>query len=73
MNATYNYAFPELKFEPLIKADTTLAGDYLKFLRDFNVNLLPNAFTASGAVIRQFNTQTFRDLQLDTNPVDLRW
>lgn len=71
VNATYNYAFPEFKFEPLVKADTTLAGDYFKFLRDFNVNLLPNAFTASGTVRRQFNTQTFRDLQLDTNPVDL--
>ncbi|WP_410503931.1 cell surface protein SprA [Nonlabens sp. Hel1_33_55] len=71
VNATYNYAFPELKFEPLIKADTTLSGDYFKFLREFNVNLLPNVFTASGTVRRQFNTQTFRDLQLDTNPVDL--
>ncbi|KQC32606.1 SprA protein [Nonlabens sp. YIK11] len=71
VNATYNYAFPELKFEPLVKADTTFSGDYFKFLRDFNVNLLPNVFTASGTVRRQFNTQTFRDLQLDTNPVDL--
>ncbi len=71
VSSTYNYAFPELRFEPFKKADTTLAGDYLAFLRDFNVNLLPNAFTASGAIVRQFNTQTFRDLQLDTNPVDI--
>jgi len=71
VNATYNYAFPEFEVEPFIKADTTLAGDYFKFIRDINFNLLPNNFTASGSVIRQFNKQTFRDLQLDTNPVDL--
>ncbi|AZQ45131.1 T9SS outer membrane translocon Sov/SprA [Nonlabens ponticola] len=71
VNTTYNYAFPELVVEPFKNADTTLAGDYLKFVRDFNVNLLPNNFTAGASVIRQFNTQTFRDLQLDTNPVDL--
>jgi cell surface protein SprA len=71
VNATYNYAFPELKYEPFKEADTTFAGDYFKFIRDINFNLLPNNFTASGSVIRQFNKQTFRDLQLDTNPVDL--
>ncbi|BAO55141.1 T9SS outer membrane translocon Sov/SprA [Nonlabens marinus] len=71
VNATYNYAFPEFKVEPFKEADTTLAGDYLKFIRDINFNLLPNNFTASGSIVRQFNKQTFRDLQLDTNPVDL--
>ncbi|WP_194850333.1 T9SS outer membrane translocon Sov/SprA [Nonlabens antarcticus] len=71
VNATYNYAFPQLPFEPFKEADTTLAGDYFKFIRDINFNLLPNNFTASGSIVRQFNTQTFRNLQLDTNPVDL--
>jgi cell surface protein SprA len=70
-NAVYNYAFPDATIEPFKNADTLLAGNYLKAIRDFNINLLPNSFTASGSVIRQFNTQTFRDLQLDTNPVDL--
>jgi len=68
VGTTYNYAFPKAEVEPFKK----LIGDnkYLKFLKDANVNLLPNSFAASGNILRQFNTQTFRDLQLDTNPVD---
>ncbi|WP_438961533.1 cell surface protein SprA [Nonlabens sp.] len=67
--ATYNYAFPKAEVEPFKK----LIGDnkYLKFLKDANVNLLPNSFAVSGNILRQYNTQKFRDLQLDTNPVDI--
>ena len=68
VGAVYNYAFPKAEVKPL---DKLLGSNkYVKFLKDFNVNLLPNNFTANANVIRQFNTQKFRDLQLDTNPVD---
>ncbi len=70
VGATYAYAFPKLEVSPFQKS-TFFDNAYLKFLKDLNFNLLPNNFTASANVIRQFNTQTFRDLQLDTNPVDL--
>ncbi len=68
VGAVYNYAFPKAEVKPF---DKLLGSNkYVKFIKDFNLNLLPNNFTANANVIRQFNTQTFRDLQLDTNPVD---
>lgn len=68
VGATYNYAFPKAEVEPF----KNILGDnqYLKFLKDINLNMLPNSFAVSGNVLRQFNSQKFRDLQLDTNPVD---
>ncbi len=68
VGTTYNYAFPKVEVEPFKKL--VGEGKYLKFLKDFNVNLLPNSFAVSGNILRQYNTQKFRDLQLDTNPVD---
>ncbi len=68
--ATYNYAFPKAEIEPF-KNISFLEGKYGKFLSDFNLNLLPNNFSASGNIVRQYNFQKFRDLQLDTNPVDI--
>jgi cell surface protein SprA len=70
-SATYNYAFPKSSYEPFKEAGFLGSSKYLTFLKDANVNLLPNNFTATSTVLRQFNRQKFRDLQLDTNPVDL--
>lgn len=68
VGTTYNYAFPKAEVTPF----KNLLGDnkYLQFVKDLNVNLLPNSFAVSGNILRQYNTQKFRDLQLDTNPVD---
>ncbi|EAS20386.1 SprA [Flavobacteria bacterium BBFL7] len=68
VGTTYNYAFPKAEVEPF--KNLVGSNKYLKFVKDFNVNLLPNSFAASGNILRQYNTQKFRDLQLDTNPVD---
>lgn len=70
-SATYNYAFPKANVEPFKNMGFLGKSKYLDFIRDANINLLPNNFTATGTVLRQFNRQKFRDLQLDTNPVDL--
>jgi cell surface protein SprA len=70
VGATYAYAFPKAELTPFEDIGF-FDNDYWKFIKDMNINLLPNNFTASTNIIRQFNTQTFRDLQLDTNPVDL--
>ena len=67
----YNYAFPKSNVEPFKNIGFLQKSNYLKFIRDLNINLLPNNFTAGLNVIRQYNRQKFRDLQLDTNPVDL--
>lgn len=67
--ATYNYAFPKAELNPF----KSWIGNnrYLKFLKDANINLLPNNFTANAVIDRQYNFQQFRDLELDTNPVDI--
>ncbi|WP_124978828.1 T9SS outer membrane translocon Sov/SprA [Nonlabens xiamenensis] len=70
VGGTYNYAFPKAELEPF-KNVGFLDNNYLKFIKDLNFNPLPNNFTAGLNVVRQYNTQKFRDLQLDTNPVDL--
>ncbi|WP_438968563.1 cell surface protein SprA [Nonlabens sp.] len=70
VGGTYNYAFPKKEIEPF-KNSTWLDNRYLKFIKDINFNPLPNNFSAGLNVLRQYNTQKFRDLQLDTNPVDL--
>jgi cell surface protein SprA len=67
---TYNYAFPKADLEPFKKV-SWLDNSYLQFIKDLNFNPLPNNFSAGLNVLRQYNTQKFRDLQLDTNPVDL--
>lgn len=70
VGSTYNYAFPKVELEPFKNA-AWLNNSYLKFIKDLNFNPLPNNFSAGLNVLRQYNTQKFRDLQLDTNPVDL--
>jgi cell surface protein SprA len=68
--ATYAYAFPEATIEPF-KNVGAFENRYFQTFKDFNVNLLPTNFAATSNVIRQYNFQQFRDLQLDTNPVDI--
>ena len=70
VGGTYNYAFPKAELEPF-KNVKWFDNSYLKFVKDLNFNPLPNNFAAGLNVLRQYNTQKFRDLQLDTNPVDL--
>ncbi|MGB3590680.1 MAG: cell surface protein SprA, partial [Nonlabens sp.] len=70
VGATYNYAFSKANFEPF-KDVGFLDNKYLKAIKDLNINLLPTNFAATANVVRQYNFQKFRDLQLDTNPVDL--
>ncbi|WP_298950790.1 cell surface protein SprA [uncultured Nonlabens sp.] len=70
VGGTYNYAFPKAELEPFKNA-AWLNNSYLKFIKDLNFNPLPNNFSTGLNVLRQFNTQKFRDLQLDSNPVDL--
>ncbi len=68
--ATYAYAFPDATLEPF-KDIEFLNNRYWQSIKDFNINLLPTNFAATSNVIRQYNFQQFRDLQLDTNPVDI--
>ena len=56
----YTYAFQTKPIEPLKKIKTFSKSNYYKLLSDFNFNYLPASISFSTNVIRQFNKQQFR-------------
>jgi cell surface protein SprA len=64
----YNYGFDVKPFEPF-KKNELLNAPYLKFIRDFNFNYLPNNITVSGQVNRRFAKTQYRNAQLNTDGV----
>ncbi|MFA5299150.1 MAG: cell surface protein SprA, partial [Lutibacter sp.] len=60
-SANYNYSFNELSIEPFKNSDV-LNGKYLKFIKDFNVNLLPSTISVNSNIIRRYNEQLSRSL-----------
>ena len=62
LGALYQYGFRPLNIEPL-KEVKWLSSDYLALLRDFNINPLPSNITVGSDVIRQYNSQKFRQHQ----------
>ncbi|MGV8945945.1 MAG: cell surface protein SprA [Lutibacter sp.] len=60
-SANYNYSFKELLIEPF-KNSGALNSKYLKFIKDFNVNLLPSTISANSNIIRRYNEQLSRSL-----------
>ena len=68
----YAFSFEPKKIEPFKKNDSLFRSKYLKFIKDFNVNLLPTSFTVNTDIIRQFNRQRFREVALagDNIPIE---
>ncbi len=64
----YNYGFDVKPFEPF-KNNELLNAPYLKFIKDFNFNYLPNNITVSGQVNRRFAKTQYRNAQLNTDGV----
>ena len=60
-SANYNYSFKEKVIEPF-KDWEILNGKYLKFIKDFNVNLLPSTISVNSNIIRNYNEQLSRSL-----------
>ncbi|MHB1146850.1 MAG: T9SS outer membrane translocon Sov/SprA [Lutibacter sp.] len=60
-SANYNYSFEPLTIEPFKNADS-LNSKYLKFIKDFNVNLLPSTISVNSNIIRRYNEQLSRSL-----------
>ena len=56
----YTFAFQSKPIEPLKKVKTFSKSSYWKLLSDFNFNYLPASVSFSSNVIRQFNKQQFR-------------
>ncbi|MDG1571010.1 cell surface protein SprA [Robiginitalea sp. M366] len=58
----YNHNFKPAPLAPFAKNDSLLRGSYLKWLKDFNINLLPTSISLQSNINRQFNQQRFRDV-----------
>lgn len=64
VGGTYNFNFAPVNFEPFKKNDSLFNGKYWQFLKDLNFSVLPTNITASSNIIRQYNEQKFRELNL---------
>jgi cell surface protein SprA len=71
VGANYNFNFNPIRIEPFKQNDSLFRSPYLKLLKDFNVNLLPTSFSLNADIIRQFNKQKFREIDLTGGNIGL--
>ncbi|WP_461305415.1 T9SS outer membrane translocon Sov/SprA [Aureisphaera sp.] len=64
VGGTYDYSFPQKSIEPFKKNDSIFRSKYWQFLKDLNFNPLPSNISVSSNIIRQYNEQKFRELNL---------
>jgi len=66
VNATvdYTYSFQSKAVEPFKKNKYFKKSDYWKLLSDFNFNYLPSNISFSSNIIRQYNRQQFRQVDV---------
>jgi cell surface protein SprA len=60
-SANYNYSFQPKIVEPF-KNLGALNSKYFKFIKDFNVNLLPSTISINSNILRRYNEQLSRSL-----------
>ena len=61
----YSYAFKPWNIEPFKNAAELKKSKYLKLLTDFNLNLLPTNVTFHSNVLRQYNQQKYRMIDVE--------
>ena len=64
LGGTYSYNFVQKPYEPFKKNDSLFTGKYWQFLKDLNFNYLPSNISMSSNIVRQYNEQKFRELNL---------
>lgn len=67
----YAHSFAPITYEPFAKNDSIFKSSYAKILKDLNINLLPNSFTVNTDILRQFNKQKFREVELGGDNIGL--
>ncbi|TDP60272.1 cell surface protein SprA [Flavobacterium dankookense] len=60
----YTYTFKPKTIEPFKNTKVFKKSDYWKLLREFNFNYLPTNISFSSNIIRQFNKQQFRQVEV---------
>lgn len=71
VNATYNYAFPQTKVEPLKDIELLNKSPYFDLIKDFNFNALPTSVSASSTINRQYSELRFREFNLPEGSLGL--
>lgn len=71
LGGTYNYNFTPKTYEPFKKNDSLFTGKYWQFLKDLNFNYLPTNISVSSNIVRQYNEQKFRELDLQQGNIGL--
>ncbi len=71
VGATYDYGFEPFKLEPFKNIAALDSSAYYQPIKDFNLNLLPTNISASGNIIRQYNEQVFREINLPPGSIGL--
>ena len=67
--ADYAFTFQPKPVEPFKKSKFFKKSDYWKLLSDFNFNYLPSNISFSSSIIRQFNKQQFRQVEVAGIPL----
>lgn len=68
--ADYTYAFQSNPIEPFKNTAFMKKSQYWKPLSDFNFNYLPSTISFSTNIIRQFNRQQFRNVEVEGIPIN---
>ena len=63
-SANYTFAFKNNTVEPFKKSKFLKKSSYWKLLSDFNFNYLPASISFSSNIIRQYNKQQFRQVDI---------
>ncbi|SEH89558.1 protein involved in gliding motility SprA [Paenimyroides aquimaris] len=61
----YSFGFKPWNIEPFKKAENFKKNKYLKLFSDFNLNLLPTSLTFRSNVLRQYNQQKYRMIDVE--------
>lgn len=61
----YSYGFKPMNFEPFKKAEGLKKKQYFKLLTDFNLNILPSNVTFNSNILRQYNRQKYRMIDVE--------
>jgi cell surface protein SprA len=68
--ADYTFAFQPKPVEPLKKNKFLKKSEYWKMLSDFNFNYLPSNISFSSSILRQYNKQQFRQIDVQGIALD---
>ena len=60
--AAYNYGFTPLEYSPFKKSKFLEKNSLFRFVKEFNINLLPTSISANSNIIRSYNQQLSRPL-----------